>query len=95
MESDYELYRYEYPLNLEAGESFAKDMSISLGARIDQMYVKVMDQEGREAASKRLKLNVSMETAELFVGILSDTPGPPSVFKRSGRQLQHPAHPDH
>ena len=74
MESDYELYRYEYPLNLEAGESFAKDMSISLGARIDQMYVKVMDQEGREIASKRLKLNVSMETAELFVGILSDTP---------------------
>lgn len=74
MESDYEMYRYEYPLNLESGESFAKDMSISLGARIDQMYVKVMDQEGREAASKRLKLNVSMETAELFVGILSDTP---------------------
>lgn len=61
-------------LTWRRGESFAKDMSISLGARIDQMYVKVMDQEGREAASKRLKLNVSMETAELFVGILSDTP---------------------
>ncbi len=74
MESDYELYRYEYPVSLEAGEHYVKDMSISLGARIDQMYVKVMDQEGREVASKRLKLSVSMETAELFVGILSDTP---------------------
>ncbi len=74
MESDYQLYRYEYPVEIPAGESVEKTMSISLGARIDQMYVKVTDQDGVEAAQKRLKINVNTETAELFVGILSDTP---------------------
>lgn len=74
MESDYELYRYEYPVTLEPGAQDVKSMSISLGARIDQMYVKVVDQEGHEAASKRLKLNINTDTAELFIGLLSDTP---------------------
>lgn len=74
MESDYQIYRYEYPLEISAGGSEERAASISLGARIDQMYIKVTDNDGTEVAQKRLKINVNTDTAELFVGILSDTP---------------------
>lgn len=72
MESDYEFYQYEYPIEAKAGEELKKELSISLGGRMDRMYIKVLDQQGREAAAKRLKLNVPADTAELFIGVLSD-----------------------
>ena len=37
MESDYTLYSYEYPLELEPGQEQEKSLSISLGGQIDQM----------------------------------------------------------
>ena len=73
MESDYTLYSYEYPLELEPGQEQEKSLSISLGGQIDQMYLKVLDEEGREAASKRLKLEVEEDNPQLFIGVLSDS----------------------
>ena len=73
MESDYTLYSYEYPLELEPGQEQEKSLSISLGGQIDQMYLKVLDEEGREAASKRLKLEVEGDNPQLFIGVLSDS----------------------
>lgn len=73
MESDYTIYRYEYPIELEEGEKQERDLSISLGGQIDQMYLKVLDEEGQEIASKRLKLDVEEGTAQLFIGVLSDS----------------------
>lgn len=74
MEQDYDVYRYEYPVEVKSEGSLAKELSISLGARVDQMYVRVLDENGREVAGKRLKLNLNLETAELFIGVLSDNP---------------------
>ena len=74
MESDYTLYRYEYPISLMAWEQQEKDLSISLGGQIDQMYLMVLDENGQEIAKKRLKLDVEEGTAQLFVGVLSDRP---------------------
>ena len=73
MESDYTIYRYEYPVELEEGQKEERDLSISLGGQIDQMYLKVLDEEGQEIASKRLKLDVEEGTAQLFIGVLSDS----------------------
>ena len=73
MESDYTIYRYEYPVELEEGQKEERDLSISLGGQIDQMYLKVLDEEGQEIASKLLKLDVEEGTAQLFIGVLSDS----------------------
>lgn len=84
MESDFQgynmnmensVYRYEYPVDIQAGDSLSQAVSISLGARVDQMYVRLLDETGNQTAGKRLKLNLNMETAELFIGVLSDNPG--------------------
>lgn len=75
MNSEYDVYRYEYPVEIRSGEKISKSVSVSLGARVDQMYVRLLDAGGNEIASKRLKLNLNLETAELFIGVLSDNPG--------------------
>lgn len=75
MNQEYEVYRYEYPVTLKKGENLVKNESVSLGARVDQMYIRLLDHEGNEIGSKRLKLNLNLDTAELFIGLLSDNPG--------------------
>ena len=84
MNLDYDVYRYEYPVEIEPGESVNKSVSISLGARVDQMYVRVLDENGNEVVSKRLKLNLNLETAELFIGVLSDNPAELLYFNGVG-----------
>lgn len=73
MESDYDIYEYDYPVSLEAGEQWEKSMYIP-GGRADTLYVRLLDQQGGELVKKRLKMNVSVDVAELFVGVLSDEP---------------------
>lgn len=73
-EYEYDTYRYEYPVTLAPGESLTQSKNISLGTGADQMYVILTDSQGQEIGRKRLKLNLNMETAELFVGVLSDRP---------------------
>ncbi len=72
-ESDLEVYRYEYPVIIPAG-SAGKLLYIPLGNREDQIYVTLADEKGEGLLHKRLKLNFSQDTPELFIGILSDTP---------------------
>lgn len=74
MESDYSIYRYEYPAEIPAGQSFSQYMNLSLGTGIDQIYLIMEDSQGNERARRRLKLNINTDTAELFVGVLSDSP---------------------
>ena len=52
MNLDYDVYRYEYPVEIEPGESVNKSVSISLGARVDQMYVRVLDENGNEVVTE-------------------------------------------
>lgn len=74
MESDYDIYRYDYPVSVDAGASAEKMLDIPLGNRIDQLFVNLVDDAGNQVIHKRLKLNVNIEVPDLFVGILSDTP---------------------
>ena len=71
---EYNAYRYEYPVEIQGEGSLKQSFSISMGAGMDQMYLILLDDQGNEAGRKRLKLNLNMDTAELFLGILSDTP---------------------
>ena len=74
MESDYQVYQYDYPLAMEAGEHLEKHLFIPMGNRSDQLFVTVEDSQGNDITHKRLKMNFSLDVPELFVGILSDTP---------------------
>lgn len=74
MESDYDIYRYDYPVTVPEDGSMEQIYYIPLGNRIDQMFINLVDTEDKQILHKRIKLNVSQEIPELFVGILSDTP---------------------
>lgn len=74
MESDYEIYRYEYPVTIDAKSSVEEHANIPLGNRADQLFVSLIDENGQKVVEKRLKLNVSLEVSELFIGVLSDQP---------------------
>lgn len=73
MESDYDVYRHDYPVTVKAGESLVEKMYLPIGNRADQMYVNLVDEKNEEAARKRVKLNFSLDVPELFIGVLSDT----------------------
>ena len=74
MESDYEIYRYDYPVEVPAGSDGDLHVYIPLGNRADQMFVTLLDQEKESLGHKRVKLNFSLDVPELFIGVLSDTP---------------------
>lgn len=74
MEDDYAVYTYEYPILIEEGGSLEKEVYVPLGGGSDQIFVYVTDENGERVARKRLKIESSRETAELFVGVLSDHP---------------------
>lgn len=73
MESDFDIYDYDYPVSIAGGESKEKSIDIPAG-RGEILYVKLFDENDTELVRKRLKINVNREIAELFVGVLSDSP---------------------
>ncbi len=73
MESDFDIYQYDYPVSVDANQSLEESLDIPVG-RADTLYVKLLDKDGIELLRKRLKTNATPEVAELFVGILSDNP---------------------
>lgn len=74
METDFEIYRYSMPVTLEAASERKETVNIPLGLRTDQMFVVLLDGAGQEVIRQRLKFNISLDVAELMIGILSDTP---------------------
>lgn len=76
MESDFDLYAYEYPVELEGESSRQINLNIPLGLRSDQLYAFLNDQDGRQLVKKRLKLNMRQDTPELLIGMLSDSQVP-------------------
>lgn len=73
MESDFDIYDYDYPVSLAGGENAEKALDIPAG-RGEILYIKLFDESGTELVRKRLKITVNREIAELFVGVLSDSP---------------------
>lgn len=74
MESDYDVYQYDYPISIDGDSAMVKSVDIPLGNRVDQLFLTVLDSNGVTVANKRVKLNVNLDVSELFIGVLSDTP---------------------
>ena len=73
-ESSMEVYRYDYPVSLAALGQDEKIVYLPLGIKTDQLFVSITDESGSEVIRKRLKLNISGDVAETFVGVFSDRP---------------------
>lgn len=73
MESDYDIYEYEYPVTLKGEETIQINLNIPLGLRADQLYVQLYDAERNLILRKRLKMNIRQDTPELLIGTLSDS----------------------
>lgn len=73
-ESSMEVYRYDYPISIDGGGQAEKSVYIPLGIKSDQLFVSMTDAGGNEVLRKRLKLNISGDVAETFVGVFSDHP---------------------
>lgn len=74
MEADYEIYSYQYPVSLPAQGTSSEVVHIPLASKNDQLYLELTDENGRLITRKRVKMNISKEYAELFIGVLSDNP---------------------
>lgn len=73
-ESSMEVYRYDYPVSVDASGNTEEIFYIPLGIKTDQIFVTLRDRSGSEIIKKRLKLNINSEVSELFIGLLSSTP---------------------
>lgn len=84
MESDRSIYRYDYPLAVDPLTQTDKQYFIPLGTRADQLFLTLTDGEGNTILNKRVKLNVSLDVPELFIGVLSDQPAALPYFNGVG-----------
>lgn len=84
LESSMEVYQYEYPVRLKAGADGKEEYYIPLGVKNDQVFLTLLDGAGNELVKKRLKLDISSESATMFVGALSDSPDGLSYLDGAG-----------
>lgn len=73
-ESDGTIYRYDYPVEVGALSDLETKYYIPLGTYADQLFITLESSDGMVILNKRLRLNISRDVPELFVGILSDQP---------------------
>lgn len=83
-ESSMEVYRYDYSVELKPLEKREELYYIPLGVRSDQLFVTLRGTNGAELVRKRLKLNISKEVSDVFVGVLSKTPEELSFLNEVG-----------
>ena len=74
MESDYDVYCYEYPVVIPADGDLRKHVYVPMGNRAEQMFASVTDGEGSLVLHERVELDFSVDMPELFIGTLTDTP---------------------
>lgn len=73
-ESDGTIYRYDYAVEAEPGETLNERYYIPLGTGADQLVFSLSDGKEQVILDKKVSLNVSRDVPELFIGILSDNP---------------------
>ena len=73
-ESDETVYRYDYHVSVEAGARAEECYYIPLGTAADELVLSLVDASETVLLNRKVKLNVSRDVPELFVGILSDNP---------------------
>ncbi|MDO4268622.1 MAG: hypothetical protein Q4C73_09115 [Eubacteriales bacterium] len=74
VESDGTIYCYEYPVQTTEGEQASSRYYIPLGTGADRLAVTLEDGSGNVLAEESVKLNVSRDVPEMYIGILSDEP---------------------
>lgn len=84
MEADYEVYEYCYPISLEAGQKSVETVHIPLAAQRDKLYLSLENENGKQIAKKRLKMDTNKDYSELFIGVLSDHSEKLSYFDNTG-----------
>ena len=72
MESDGTIYQYEYVVTAEPLSEFESRYYIPLGTNAEQLFLTLADVSGNTVINKRLKLSVSRDVPDLFIGVLSD-----------------------
>lgn len=72
--SSLEVYRYDYPVSIEAGEETTEIHYIPLGIKAEQMFVSLVGPSGEQVLKKRVKLNVGSDITDSFMGVFSDRP---------------------
>lgn len=73
-ESDETVYRYDYPVFVATGSKETMLYYIPLGTAADELVLSLVDESEHVILNRKIKLNVSRDVPELFVGILSDEP---------------------
>lgn len=74
VESDGSIYCYDFQAAIGAESESRLSEYIPLGTRATQLLVTLMDENGQTILEEQVKLNVSWDVPELFIGILSDMP---------------------
>lgn len=74
VESDGSIYQYDFGAELQEGEETRIQEYIPLGTRATQLYVQLLDAQETILSEQIVKLNVSWDIPELFIGILDDEP---------------------
>lgn len=74
MESDGTIYQYEYDVLAEPLSELVSRYYIPLGTDAEQLFLTLTDADDSTILNKRLKLSVSRDVPDLFIGVLSDEP---------------------
>lgn len=72
MESDGTIYQYDYEVVQEPLSEIVNHYNIPLGTNASQLFMTLVDGNGNTMLNKKIKLNVSRDVPELFIGLLSD-----------------------
>lgn len=83
-ESDGSVYCYDYPVRTGALSRAENRYYIPLGSRADQLFFSLTDADGVVIVNKKVKLDVSPDVPELFIGVLSDDPQSLQYFNGAG-----------
>ncbi len=74
VESDGTIYRYDFDLMVEPDSQTTLREYIPLGTRATQLHLALANKSGQILLEEKIKLNVSWDVPEMFIGILSDQP---------------------
>lgn len=72
MESDGTIYQYAYSVGAEALSKVTNQYNVPLGTSASQLLLTLQDEAGNTLLNKKVKLSVSRDVPELFIGLLSD-----------------------
>lgn len=79
-ESDGEIYEYNDIVDIPAGSSATETFNIPVAIDATSVLVEIRDENNEKIYREELALNIEKNTAQLFMGILSDTPEALSYF---------------